>query len=126
MARVRGALGRTAITKNSLTTTNAATTAWEIRRKSVGPRCKKWMSNDGLSIWVEYNAYNGSVYTAYESLNLIEGTMTLTSGSSVADLLNDWNAAAASSVLHAWVWARPVDDWHPADAPWCLTARMQG
>jgi hypothetical protein len=42
---------------------------------------QKWMSTDGLSIWVEYNATG-----AYDSLNLIKGTMTLAPGSTITSL----------------------------------------
>jgi hypothetical protein len=42
---------------------------------------QKWVSPDGLSLWVEYSGQN-----AYDSLNLIKGTMDLAAGSSITHL----------------------------------------
>ena len=42
---------------------------------------QKWFSADGLSLWVQYSAEN-----AYDSLNLIRGTMSLAAGSTINHL----------------------------------------
>ncbi|HEX4243670.1 MAG TPA: PASTA domain-containing protein [Steroidobacteraceae bacterium] len=42
---------------------------------------QKWFSPDGLSLWVEYSSQN-----AYDSLNLIKGTMSLAAGSTITNL----------------------------------------
>jgi beta-lactam-binding protein with PASTA domain len=42
---------------------------------------QKWFSADGLTIWVEYSSVS-----AYDSLNLIKGTISLATGSAITNL----------------------------------------
>lgn len=50
---------------------------------------QKWFSSDGLNLWVQYSSTN-----AYDSLNLIKGTIGLASGSTVTNLTLSTDAAA--------------------------------
>jgi hypothetical protein len=44
---------------------------------------QKWMSSDGLTIWPEYSSVDWGTTNLYDSLNLIKGTISLASGSTI-------------------------------------------
>jgi hypothetical protein len=44
---------------------------------------QKWMSSDGLTIWPEYSSIDMGTTSLYDSLNLIKGTVSLASGSTI-------------------------------------------
>jgi hypothetical protein len=47
---------------------------------------QKWFSSDGLTIWPEYNSTDLSATALYDSLNLIKGTISLATGSTIKNL----------------------------------------
>lgn len=48
---------------------------------------QKWIGSDGLSIWPEYSSIEVSSTADYDSLNLIEGTISLASSSTIDTLV---------------------------------------
>jgi len=55
---------------------------------------QKWFSPDGLSLWVEYSGVD-----AYDSLNLIKGTLSLAAGSTITHLKISTGTPAVVDVL---------------------------
>ncbi len=55
---------------------------------------QKWFSADGLSLWVQYSSAG-----EYDSLNLIQGTITLAPGSTISNLALSTGSPAVLDVL---------------------------